>query len=223
MLGRTLDLRTADGRTNLLVPQCEADTLLVLAPGLEGAPGSESTPGSKSAPALLPAFAEPLPALDVPLREEVGRYRFYRLPSGQSLAPPANAPARLANGVELLAAFYTQPPGPGRSTRMLLHWRVIEVPPNPPPQGYSFANHLLDKSGERIAQADGPGHRAALWRSGDTLISAFDLSLPADAPAPPYRLRVGMYVYSPPDQFTTIPVIDAHGTPIADAVEWPVP
>jgi hypothetical protein len=32
-----------------------------------------------------------------------------------------------------------------------------------------------------------------------------------------------MYVYTPPDQFTTIPVVDAQGAPIADAVEWPLP
>jgi hypothetical protein len=135
----------------------------------------------------------------------------------------SRAPARLANGVELTGVTFSEPPTPGQATRLLLHWRVLEVPPDPPPQGYSFANHLLSKEGQRIAQADGPGHRVGLWRSGDTLVSAFDLALPAEAPPPPYHLRIGMYVFTPPDQFTTIPVIDIQGTPIADAVEWPLP
>jgi len=217
MLSRALDLRIADGSTangsgaTVLFPQGEADTLLVLAPGTEGAAS------------LLPVAAQPLPRLDVALRENVARYRFYRLPAGQMYPPDPRAPARLANGVELLGATFSEPPTPGQTTRLLLHWRVREVPPNPPSQGYSFANHLLSKEGQRIAQADGPGRRAALWRSGDTLVSTFDLTLPADAPAPPYHLRIGMYVYTPPDQFVTIPVVDVQGVPIADSVEWPLP
>jgi hypothetical protein len=215
ILGRALDLRIAAG-ANVLLPRSETDTLLVLAPGTEGAKD------------LLPAFAEPLPGLAVPLRERAdgepaGRYAFYRLPAGQQLTPPAHTPARLANGVELLGAEFTGPPKPGASTRLLLTWRVAEVPPAPPLEGYSFANHLLTADGDRVAQADGPGHRVALWRSGDKIVSAFDLALPADAPPPPYRLRTGMYVYVPPDQFITIPVVDAQGAPLGNAAEWPVP
>jgi 4-amino-4-deoxy-L-arabinose transferase-like glycosyltransferase len=193
MAGRTLDLRIADGRATVLLPRSDADTLLVLAPGTE--PAAD----------LVPAFAQPLPALDVRLREDVGRYRFYRLPGGQTPPPAVHAPPRL-----------------GQTTRLVPYWRVIAPPPDPPPQGYSFANHLL--SGEqRVAQADGPGHRVALWRSGDSLLSAFDLALPTDAPPPPYRLRTGMYVYSPPDQFTTVPIVDARGAPLDNAFEWPLP
>jgi hypothetical protein len=176
----------------------------------------------------LPAFAEALPALDVPLRERAdgapaGRYAFFRLPAGQRPILQNHDPARLANGVELLGVKFAQSPRPGASTRLLLTWRVVDVPADPPPQGYSFANHLLSVDGDRAAQADGPGHRVALWRSGDTITSAFDLTLPADAPPPPYHLRTGMYVYTPPDQFTTIPVVDAQGAPIANGAEWPVP
>jgi hypothetical protein len=216
MLGRDLDLRIADGHSSVLLPQSQADALLVLAPGVEASAD------------LLPKWVQPLPALDVPLREDMARYRFYRLSGGQTAsgrapAPPDQAPARLANGVELVSAEFVQPPVAGQTARLLLHWRVIEVPAAPPPQGYSLSNHLLAAGGARIAQDDGPGYRVALWRAGDTLVSGFDLTLPADAPPPPYRLRTGMYVYTPPDQFTTIPVIDAQGNAVANAVEWPVP
>ena len=222
MLSRAVRLRVADGggaegRASVVLPQSESDTLLVVAPGAE------------TAVELLPAFVEPVPELDVPLRPDAGGtpaglYRFYRLPAGQEPTPVTLAPARLANGVELLGMTFEQAPRPGEATRLLLHWRVLEVPPDPPPQGYSFANHLLAVPGQaRIVQADGPGHRVGLWRRGDTVISAFELALPADAPPPPYRLRTGMYVYLPPDQFTTIPVVDAQGAPVGPAVEWAVP
>jgi hypothetical protein len=215
---RSLDLRIADGRANLLLPYSETDTPLVVAPGAEAAFD------------LLPAFVQPLPALDVPLREDVAHYRFYRLPGGSQAGVPEQAPVRMANGVELLGYRFARPPRPGQTTRLVLHWRVRALPPDPPPQGYSFANHLLVAGGEpavrgqaRVAQADGPGHPVALWREGDVVLSAFDLVLAADAAPPPYRLRIGMYVHTPPDQFVTIPVVDEQGSPIADAVEWPVP
>jgi hypothetical protein len=216
MLSRALDLRIADGRSTLLLPQSNADMLLVLAPGAE------------TAIELLPAFADPLPALDIQLREEAGRYRFYRLPSGQTPSFGNHAPARLANGVELLSFDFAQPPRPDRAARLVLWWRVLEVPAEPPLQGYSFANHLLSagntpEESRRVAQADGPGHPVALWRSGDTLISTFEIALSSEAPPPPYRLRTGMYVYTPPDQFVTIPVVDAQGAPIGNAAEWDLP
>jgi hypothetical protein len=54
------------------------------------------------------------------------------------------------------------------------------------------------------------------------LTSWFDIALAAEAHPAPYHLRVGMYVYTPPDQFATIPVVDRENRPIADAVEWPL-
>jgi hypothetical protein len=217
MTGRSLDLRFVDGRASLLFPHNEADMPLVLAPGQSGA-ASE-----------LPRYAVPLPGEDVALRENVDRYRFYRLPAGASPAgaspAPAvqadEAPARLANGVELLGYEWSEPPAPGQSARLALYWRVGTLPADPPAQGYSFANHLLDNDDLRAGQSDGPGYRVELWQSGDTLVSWFDFDLPADALPPPYHLRTGMYVYTPPDQYLTIPVVDAQGQPVADAVEWP--
>jgi hypothetical protein len=214
MTSRSLDLRFVDGRASLLFPQSEADTLIVLAP--------ETGP---TAAAELNRYARPLPEADVPLRENVGAYRFYRLPAGTQIAPairPSGTPARLANGVELLGYELSDPPAPGQSTRLTLYWRVAAVPADPPAQGYSFANHLLALGDRRVGQQDGPGYRVELWRAGDLLTSRFEVQIAGDAPPPPYRLRVGMYVHTPPDRFTTIPVIDAQGQPIADAVEWAV-
>jgi hypothetical protein len=97
------------------------------------------------------------------------------------------------------------------------------LPSDPPPQGYSFANHLLSADGQRLAQADGPGYPVELWRPGDRLVSWFELAVPVDAPTAPYLLRTAMYVYIPPDQFVAIPVVDAQGIPTADFAEYALP
>jgi hypothetical protein len=214
MTGRSLDVRFVDGRASLLFPQSEVDTLIVLAPDIGPAAARE-----------LDGYADHLPDADVSLRENVSRYRFYRVPAGTAISPavpPADSPTLLANGVELLGYALSAPPAPGSRTQLALYWRVAMLPPHPPVQGYSFANHLLATDGSRIAQKDGPGHRAQLWRPGDALVSWFDLELAADAPPPPYRLRVGMYILEPPNQFIPIPTVDANGRPVADAVDWPI-
>lgn len=215
MTGRSLDVRFVDGRASLLFPHSEADTLIVLAPSLAGS----------AAQYELDRYAQPLPKVDVPLRENVGAYRFYQLPAGTTPRPavrPESTPARLANGVSLLGYALSEAPRPGQTTRLSLYWRVEAPPADPPVQGYSLANHVLGAEGQRAGQQDGPGYRVELWRAGDALISWFDIALAEDAPPPPYRLRTGMYVYTPPDRFETIPVVDGQGQMTAEAVEWPL-
>jgi 4-amino-4-deoxy-L-arabinose transferase-like glycosyltransferase len=218
--GRSLEVRFADVNTALLFPQSEVDTLIVLAPG-ESIAGLESPTcwGDE----VLSRHAQELSGESVPLRAGGGAYRFYRLPAGYVPDPPvrpADTPVRLANGVSLLGYALSVPPEPGQTTRLSLYWRVDSVPADPPAQGYSFANHLLVANGQRCGQKDGPGYPVELWRAGDTVISWFDIALDADAPPGPYQLRVGMYVYTPPDQFVAVPVVDAMGQPIGDAVKW---
>ena len=211
MTSRSLDVRFVDGRASLLFPHSEADTLIVLA-------------GETAAASEIGRYAEPLPEAGVPLRENVGAYRSYRLPAGAAPAPAAreNSIARMENGVVLLGYALPEPPRPGQTTRLFLYWRVDAPPADPPAQGYSFANHVLAADGQRVGQGDGPGYRVELWRAGDTLVSWFDINLAEDAPPPPYHLRTGMYVFTPPDRFVTIPVVDAQGQVVADAVEWPL-
>lgn len=209
--GRAYDLRLVDGNASLLFPQREGDTLIVLAPG------------ESIAAVELPRHAQELPEERVPLREGVGSVRFYRLAAEYVPQPPvepAGAPAHLANGVSLLGYELSGPLRPDETVRLALYWRIDALPADPPAQGYSFANHLFDADGQRCGQKDGPGHRVGLWRAGDSVVSWFDITLSAEAGPPPYHLRIGMYVHTPPDQFVTIPVLDLAGQPAAQAVEW---
>ena len=213
MAGRELALRFVDHGASLLLPESDADTLIVLAPGASIA--VEETP----------RHTEPMPDQMIWLRENVDAYRFYRLPAGTTPLPaiqPDGVPVRLENGVSLLGYERSAPPTPGATTRLTLYWRVDAVPDSPPPQGYSFANHLLGADGQRYGQQDGPGYPVWQWRNGDTVLSWFEIPVASSAPDRPFHLRVGMYTYIPPDQFIAAYVVDSAGQRTADAVEWPV-
>jgi hypothetical protein len=210
---RKLDLRLVDQGASLLFPHSQHDTLIVLAPG-------ESLAASE-----LPKHALPLVDASVALRDGQGAYTFYQLPAGYEPRPaeePAGAPTRLANGVSLLGYELDGPLAAGETARLALYWRVNAVPDAPPAQGYSFANHVIADDDRRYGQRDGPGYRVGLWREGDALISWFDIALQDERHPQPYRLRVGMYVYEPPDKFASIPVLDDENHPTAAAVEWPL-
>jgi hypothetical protein len=133
---------------------------------------------------------------------------------------PDWAPLTLDNGISLLGYDRAGGLAAGQTVQISLHWRVEALPSSPPAQGYSFANHVLAANGERVGQRDGEGYPVAYWRGGDTLVSWFEIPIDAGAAPGPYVLRTGMYVYTPPDQFAPVYVLDPTGQPIADAVEW---
>jgi hypothetical protein len=211
LVGSDVDLRLVDRETALLFPHRTADTLVVLAPG-----------DSRAAEALT-AHAEELGGDTVWLRERNGAYRFYRLAAGTvpsaTISPPGT-PVRLENGVRLLGYDLHPSPKPGQTAHLTLYWHVASVPHDAPEQGYRFANHVLAANGERVGQHDGPGYPVALWRTGDTLASWFDLPVAPDATPGPYVLRTGMYVYMPPDQFVSVQVLNPEGGATAPVVEW---
>jgi hypothetical protein len=173
--------------------------------------------------AELEPYAAALPGDTVWLREQTGAYRFYRLPADRAPRPhvrPDGGFVPLDNGISLLGYDLSGRPAPGQTLQLSLYWRVDAVPHSPPAQGYSFANHLLTVAGERVGQRDGEGYPVTHWRQGDTVVSWFEIPVDADAPPGPYVLRTGMYVYTPPDRFEPVHVLDGAGHPVAAAVEW---
>jgi 4-amino-4-deoxy-L-arabinose transferase-like glycosyltransferase len=210
--GKAADLRFVDANASLLFPESQGDTLLLVAPG------------ESRAADVLRAYADLLPEETIWLREGKDAYRFYRLAQGQVPRPPttpAGTPAELENGVQLLGYNIPSPAAPGQTVRLELFWRVAALPPDPPSQGYRFANHLLAASGQRVGQNDGPGYPADRWQAGDTLLSWFDIPVASAADPGPYVLRTGMYVYWPPDQFVPVRVLGKDGS-LSDAVEWTI-
>lgn len=212
LLGRRLDMRFANYDQTLVFPNATADTLILLAPG------------ESIAEQQIPQYVQELAGKSISLRENTGTFRFYRAPAALMLAPSTaftGVDTRFENGATLLGYDLLDPLKAGQTVRLSLYWRIDRMPSNPPAQGYSLTVNLLGAGDVRYAQKDGPGQRVGLWRQDDTLVSWFDLPLDAGG-RPPYTLRIGMYVYTPPDRFDTIRVIDGAGNPVADAVVWPI-
>lgn len=122
-------------------------------------------------------------------------------------APPASIldnltaidPARFANGVELLSY--------GDSNQgVLLHWRLPEARATQ----YQLFVHLLDTSGERLAQHDGPFLDSRAWCAGAELLTRTAIGLPSDAAT----LRVGFYTLQG-DRFINADLLDDAGNSAA--------
>ena len=132
----------------------------------------------------------PLRNLPQPNDKNTG-YTFVNLPA---YTPNSPAIAKFSNGIELLKADLTRQP---KQMRVDLTLRVTQAPP--PNTQFQWFNHLLSANTDRmIGQTDGSGIKTAIWRPGDVLRQSFDINLPADAPPPPYQLRLGSYLLNGP-------------------------
>ena len=78
----------------------------------------------------------------------------------------------------------------GSSLELRLTWEVRQETPQ---REYHFFSHLLDKDGNLIAQADGPGVYSAYWQPGEFFVTWFEIPVPGDAAPGDYRLALGLY------------------------------
>ena len=85
---------------------------------------------------------------------------------------------------------------PGSKVTLTLHWQSTQ----PLHTNYTSYVHLLTDDGQRVAQSDhrpgGDFYPTSYWQIGEVLRDRHTLSIPDDALAGVYRLRVGMY-YQP--------------------------
>jgi 4-amino-4-deoxy-L-arabinose transferase-like glycosyltransferase len=154
-------------------------------------------------------------AREIRLRPGEGSYRVLTL-AGEA-RPKQEVPVEpvlLANWVNLLGHDVPERID-GESAVWQVHWRTGD---NPDPQDYAFFNHLIDGSGARIGQVDGPAFDPGQWRAGDTVIGRFIVPWPEDA-AGPFTMRVGMYRYP---SLENVPLLDEAANPYADAAEFAV-
>ncbi len=151
-----------------------------------------------------------LRAADDPLVEEwlteVGRPlaetaegAFYRVDGGQEAQP--SPLQRWENGLALLSAEVVTAPAVGEPLTLIYHWKVTAAAP---PADYHFFNHVLDASGELVAQEDAAAIDARNWRQGDALVTRFTIALPAEMPPGRYTVQVGQYTW--PD-VTRVPLV----------------
>ncbi len=119
--------------------------------------------------------------------------------------------ATLGDAIKLVGATVKPPGASGQPLGVMLVWQALR----PPDADYVVFVHLLDDTGQLVAQSDATpaGDDATRrWIADEVVTDEHMLTLPADA-AGTYRLVAGMY---DPLTGTRLPVSDAAGQPILD-------
>ena len=149
---------------------------------------------------------------EIPLR--TGEESLFVLSLPSAAAPQADVvfepPYLLANWVNLLG--YDEPIVQDDDTAIWqIYWRTGD---NPDPANYQIFNHVIDGTGERISQIDGPAFSPSQWRAGNVIVSRFVLPWPEDGERP-YSIRTGMYRYP---SLEPVLLLDIAGNSFSDAV-----
>lgn len=149
----------------------------------------------------------------IPLRSGEGVLRVLALP-GEAAPAPAVAfdELYLLSNWTIFLGYSGPQTADSDHVYWWLHWRTGDGPS--PHQTHIFA-HLLDGSGQRIAQADAPAFRSDQWRANDIVVSQFLLPWP-DGAERPFTIRTGMYYYP---AIEPVLLLDVAGNPYTDAVE----
>ncbi|MBL8045539.1 MAG: glycosyltransferase family 39 protein [Anaerolineales bacterium] len=185
--------RFVDGRTTAVFPAGEARVVLW--------PMNDSP-----ATAAYAQLGDLQVQATIPLRQNEGQVQVLAANNAAQhaltqLPHPREASALLSNLAEILGSG-----SDGRAWQ--LWWRAPEGS-----EDVTIFAHLLDASGQRVAQADVPTYPAVGWRTGDVVISFFELNNVG------YIVRSGMYQSTP---LTPIEILDVNGNPAGQWLEFPL-
>ncbi len=180
--------RFVDGRTTAVIPAGEARAVL----------------WPRTLPEALLAIYDDAASQETltPLRWGEGEVRTLTISGAATFSPPypRPAPALLTNGAEILGWG-------GEPGHWQLWWRVRAGSD----EDTTLFAHLLDTSGNRVAQADVPTYPAAGWRTGDLVVSLFSL------PGAGAMIRSGMYGSL---SLAPVEVLDVAGNPAGQWIEF---
>lgn len=96
---------------------------------------------------------------------------------------------------------------------------VWQVETDGEPGSLATFAHLLDASGQIVAQQDGLGYPPHTWRVGDLFTQAHHLALDGSLPPGQYWLQLGLYRRETGRRWL---LLDAAGNPLADRILIPV-
>lgn len=144
----------------------------------------------------------------IPLRAGSDDAYIYARVNRAQLKSLIQHPAQWENGVGMLGYRVA-----GTDTLLLSYYlRVFREAS--PGVDYHWFNHLYH-GGVKFTALDGGGIHPSNWRVGDILLHHFAIPMPDDAPARPYTLRMGAYLYP---QLKNVLLLDAEGRPTSDHV-----
>jgi hypothetical protein len=167
-------------------------------------------------PAVEPYFNTAATQERVQLRAGEGAYHILALPADGAPAPQESfeEPHLFMNFVKWYGYDVLGLDNEGTFV-WRIHWHPAD---NPTPETYHFFNHLLDSSGQRLAQEDAPAFSARQWQPGDAVITSFTITPPENT-APPWRMRTGLYRFP---ELETVPLMDAGGNWLGESLEVPI-
>jgi 4-amino-4-deoxy-L-arabinose transferase-like glycosyltransferase len=130
--------------------------------------------------------------------------------------PAVEVGATLGESIELLGYDLAPGPGhPGDIVTLTLFWQTRM----PVGLDYSVFVHLLDGSGQLVAQNDaapvGGSRPTSSWAEDETIVDRRGLPLPDELQPGEYELRLGMYLSASGER---LPVRDANGTVLGDSL-----
>ncbi|HEX9075261.1 MAG TPA: hypothetical protein VF932_05755, partial [Anaerolineae bacterium] len=92
----------------------------------------------------------------------------------------------------VLAGYVLRPDLPARKVHLTLYWQSLTATEN----DYTAFVHLVDSSGNIVAQKDAPpldgNFPTSAWEAGETIREQYDFQIPADS-AWPATVEIGMY------------------------------
>ncbi len=103
----------------------------------------------------------------------------------------------LVQNIVALSGYDQTPrnPHPGGPLTVSLYWEVL----HPPQADYHSFVHLVDSTGQKVAQSDhqpgGAYYPATLWQPGEQLRDDHTFDIPADVSPGVYRLLAGLYSF----------------------------
>jgi hypothetical protein len=133
-----------------------------------------------------------------------------------AMAPSSDTATTL--GDQVLLAGWELPAGswpPGQIVPLSLFWQALA----PVAQDWNVFVHLLDESGQLVAQTDtapvAGSRQTSTWPPGEMILDRHGLLLPDSLPAGEYQLQVGMYL---PATGERLEANDAAGMRLGDSI-----
>ncbi|MFQ5593920.1 MAG: protein kinase [Anaerolineae bacterium] len=127
-----------------------------------------------------------------------------------SAGPVIPVNANLGDQIELVEAELAQRTiRPGETLQLTLRWRARQSIS----QNHVVFVHVTQPDGRILTQRDSVpvdgGFPTTAWTSGQIVSDTYRLTIPGDAPAGTYEIRVGMYPFGQPSLDQRLPVVDA--------------
>jgi hypothetical protein len=119
--------------------------------------------------------------------QEMGAFTLYDLGQVQDIQPEVSTNMNFGEELSLIGYDWTEPCAVGGGCKLITYWQVLSTVDGP----RSLFLHLVNSSGQTIAQDDALGAPTDHWQRGDLILQLLNLDIPPGAEAA--SLNLGVY------------------------------